>query len=229
MSATRARKQGTRRGWTGALLVVAVIVAVGVRYRVGPAWLSYFGVRVLPPEGVELHGPASRPLASPRDDLPGLANFAWVARDLCRGAQPTAEGSRTLEGMGVRTVVSLRESRSDLDELRGTSLRYVRVPMNPGRPEDADVGAFLALFGDEANLPVFVHCQKGADRTGTACALYRVAFEGWPVEDAMKELPRFGFHDVWTGLLEYLRDADAERLRGLAAATPSPTIEGPFP
>lgn len=227
MGATRARKQGSRWRRIAVLLAVAALGAVVVRYRIGPAWLAYVGVDVPLPEGVELRGPASRSLASPRDDLPGLANFAWVSQDLCRGAQPTREGFRTLESMGVRTVVSLRESRSDRDELRGTSLRYVQIRMNPARPEDAEVGAYLALFGDEANLPIFVHCQKGADRTGTACAVYRIAFEGWPVEDAMKELPRFGFHEVWTGLLEYLRDADPERLRDLAASTPPPTVEAP--
>ena len=42
------------------------------------------------------------------------------------------------------------------------------------------------------------------------CAIYRMVREGWPVEEAVRELPAFGFHEVWVGCLEYLHGLDTE-------------------
>ncbi len=34
---------------------------------------------------------------------------------------------------------------------------------------------FLRIVTDPKRVPVLVHCQAGADRTGTMCAVYRIA------------------------------------------------------
>src|SRR5256885_1649694 len=57
---------------------------------------------------------------TPRDDVPGVPNFARVSDVLYRGAQPTHEGFLELKKLGVRTVVSLRQMHSDRDMLSGT-------------------------------------------------------------------------------------------------------------
>ena len=46
--------------------------------------------------------------------------------------------------------------------------------MKPWHAEDEDVVAFLKIASNTNNLPVFVHCQRGADRTGMMCAMYRI-------------------------------------------------------
>jgi protein tyrosine/serine phosphatase len=48
-------------------------------------------------------------------------------------------------------------------------------------------------------LPAFIHCQHGADRTGTMVAVYRVRVQGWTKEDAIKEMmeEKYGFHHVY--------------------------------
>ena len=43
-----------------------------------------------------------------RIELPGVPNFHKVSNDLYRGAQPTAEGMKRLEKLGIKTVVNLR-------------------------------------------------------------------------------------------------------------------------
>ena len=43
------------------------------------------------------------------------------------------------------------------------------------------------------NLPVFVHCQIGRDRTGCAIGAYRIAKQGWTAEQAIQEMERYGF------------------------------------
>lgn len=150
------------------------------------------------------------------DERPGLPNLHRVAPNLWRGAQPTEEGFRELERMGVRTVLSLRGFHGD--ELpAGSPLAYERISFKTWHPEDEDVVRFLRIVSDPARQPVFVHCQHGADRTGTMCAIYRVACEGWTKEQALAEMVEggFGFHSIWTNLIDYVRELDVE---GLAAA-----------
>lgn len=211
-----------RLGWA----LLAVLAVACVYRRVGYGWLTYVGIDVRP-HAAALEGPSSRELSTPESTCPGVPNFAEVSPELYRGAQPTAAGFRELRRRGVRTVVSLRETRSDRGLLRGTGLAYVHIPIPPARVHDREVVKFLRLFDDPNAVPVFVHCQMGSDRTGTMCAAYRIVRQGWAPEDALKELPRFGFHEVWPELPRYLAGLDAERLRGLVAQAPKTPVEAP--
>jgi protein tyrosine phosphatase (PTP) superfamily phosphohydrolase (DUF442 family) len=166
-----------------------------------------------------------RALASPRNDVPGAPNLAQVSPVLWRSAQPTAEGFKNLQAMGIRTVVNLRNFTSDRDELKGLGLRYHHIHFATWHAEDEDVVAFLKIVSDPANHPVLVHCQHGADRTGTMVAAYRVVMEGWTMEEAMQELPRFGFHSIWTNLKTYLQKFDAAAMKKMVDAAPAPKVE----
>lgn len=167
-------------------------------------------------ERVAERSPDARPAAwaVPRSE-PGLPNLYRVDEGLYRGAQPSAEGMRSLERMGVRTVINLRAFHSDRDELRGTRLGYEHIRFHPWHPEDEDVEAFLRIVTDPARRPVFVHCAHGADRTGMMVAIYRMVVQGWSADEAIAEMTGggFGFHPIWSNLLGYLRSFDATRWR----------------
>ena len=52
---------------------------------------------------------------------------------------------------------------------------YVRIGLSGlFAPSDHQMEQILALFEDSANGPVFVHCRRGADRTGLVIACYRI-------------------------------------------------------
>ena len=87
----------------------------------------------------------TRPSTQPRNDIPGLPNFAKVSDGLYRGAQPTAEGFDRLKKMGVKTVVNLRSFSSDRSELKGTGLRYAHIYCKAWHPEDEDTLEFLKI------------------------------------------------------------------------------------
>ncbi len=156
-------------------------------------------------------------------DCPGCPNLYRVNDRLYRGAQPTPEGFRRLEAMGIRTVVSLRAFHSDRADLGGTNLAYESIPMVAWEAEKEDLVRFLKIATDPERTPVFVHCQRGADRTGLVVAVYRVAVEGWTREAAIEEMRQggYGFQPIWQNLVEYLQKLDVEDLRRQAGLTKS--------
>ena len=160
----------------------------------------------------------ARPWAEPLTGE-GLDNFYRVAPQLYRGAQPTAEGMKTLKAMGIRTVVNLRSLHSDRDEIGDTGLAYEHIHFNPLHAEEEDVVRFLQIVTDPARRPVFVHCQHGSDRTGTMCAIYRVAVCGWTKDEALEEMTKggFGFHKSFENLLRFVRGLDVEAMKRRAA------------
>lgn len=180
-------------------------------------------------------------------ERPGLPNLHMVSEGLYRGAQPTAEGFRELKAMGVRTVLDLRSGHSDLEMVRGSGassgtekgpdpfangLGYASIPMHAWDPEEEDIVAFLQVVTDPARAPVFVHCEHGADRTGTVCAAYRVAMQGWSVDQAVDEMVNggFGFHAIWRERLSgYLRKLDFEEIKRKAGIGGKPMQAPPGP
>ena len=146
---------------------------------------------------------------------PGLANFYRVTTNLYRGAQPTTRGMAELKAMGIKTVINLRNLHSDDDELLGTGLKQGRLHMKPWHAEDEDVVYFLKWVANTNNLPVFVHCQRGADRTGMICAMYRIVICGWTKPEAIREMKEggFGFNPVWKNLEAYIERVDIAKLR----------------
>jgi len=145
----------------------------------------------------------------------GVDNCFRVAPGLYRGAQPTAEGMRSLKALGIRTIVNLRQLHSDRDEIGGEGLAYVHIRCGPFHPEMEDAVAFLKVAADPNRQPVFVHCQRGIDRTGMMCAVYRMAVQGWTHEEAVAEMTRggFGHDDVFRNVVEWLRSVDVGELR----------------
>lgn len=105
---------------------------------------------------------------------PGLPNFFKVSDELYRGAQPTSEGMKELEKMGIKTVINLRSFHSDKDEAKNTELEKEHLYVKAWHPEEKEVIEFLKIITDKTKTPVFVHCQHGADRTGLMVAMYRI-------------------------------------------------------
>ena len=148
-------------------------------------------------------------------ELAEVPNLHKVSDDLYRSAQPTAQGLESLKKKGIKTIVNLRSFHSDRDEIGNTGLGYEHIYMKAWHPERKEVVRFLQIVTDPNRTPVLVHCQHGADRTGTMCALYRVAIQGWTKEEAIQEMTKgdFGFHEIWINLPKWIRDLDIESIK----------------
>ncbi len=160
--------------------------------------------------------PANRPAhwAKPIP-MEGVPNLHKVSDMLYRSAQPSAEGMKTIKTMGIETIVDLRSFHSDRDKIGDAGLAYERIYMKAWHPEEEDVVRFLQIVANPKRSPVIVHCQHGADRTGTMCAIYRVAVQGWSKEEALKEMVQggFGFHGIWENLTQWINGLDVEGIR----------------
>lgn len=158
-------------------------------------------------------------------EQPGLPNLHKVSDDLYRGAQPTAEGIERLKALGVKTIINLRSSDTDKGLSIPPGIAYERIPMTAWRPNDPDVVRFLQIVTDESRLPAFVHCRRGADRTGMMVAIYRIAVQDWDKEQAIAEMTQggFRFNSGWQNLVRYIRDLDIEAIRQQAGLREPPT------
>ena len=140
---------------------------------------------------------------------PGLRNVARVSPTLYRGGQPTAEGYQKLKAMGVRTIINLRRFHSSRDAAEAAGLNYVAIPLHASLgstpPNEDEVRRFFETVLDPDQQPVYVHCKRGADRTGVMSALYRIECEGWSPEDAIDEMQAFGYADIFVDLIAFVR------------------------
>jgi len=147
--------------------------------------------------------------------LEGVPNLFQVSSNLYRSAQPTAEGFRRLQAMGIQTVINLRSFHSDRDEMGSLGLAGEHLTLKAWHPEIKEAVSFLRMVNDPRRGPILVHCQHGADRTGAMCALYRVAVQGWTREEALREMTEggFGFHSIWRNLPAWLIELDMDSIR----------------
>jgi tyrosine-protein phosphatase SIW14 len=138
-------------------------------------------------------------------DPEGIHNFHQVNEHVYRGAQPNGEGFAALAKLGIKTVVDLRGERSEATEVQGAGMRYVRMAWSGFKaPSEAQIASVLALLDDNSAWPVFVHCRRGADRTGTAIACYRIAHDHWTNQQALDEAKSFGMSSMEIAMQRFI-------------------------
>jgi protein tyrosine/serine phosphatase len=142
-----------------------------------------------------------------RKEQRGLPNFGQVTENLYRGGQPTSEGFITLHSMGVGMVVNFRdepaETAAEKLEVESLGIKYVSIPWSANqKPSSAQIVEFLDLVRANPNTKIFVHCRRGADRTGTMVASYRVAVEHKSAGEAISEMHRYHYDWLFRAQLE---------------------------
>jgi tyrosine-protein phosphatase SIW14 len=140
---------------------------------------------------------------------PPIPNFHQVNEHLYRGGQPAPDTWQHIAKLGVKTVIDLRreDEHSTAEEAKAVAafgMNYVNVPMKGVvAPTDEQIAKVMALL--DSKEPVFVHCKKGMDRTGTVIACYRIAHDRWQREQALQEAKSLGMGAVQVGLKHYIK------------------------
>ncbi len=138
-------------------------------------------------------------------DVAGVPNFHQVDEHVYRGAQPNGQGFSGLAKIGIKTVIDLRGETSEEKEVQNAGMRYVRLPWSGYKaPAVSQISSVLALLGDNTAWPVFVHCKRGADRTGTAIACYRIVHDHWSNQEALAEAKTFGMSSMEVAMERFI-------------------------
>lgn len=196
MSKTYDRQSYGRLGVVAVALALS-IVPVGVRAQDAP-----------PAHAAQQSESRARVGRQVHSEFP---NFHEVNAHLYRGAQPRKGGLQKLAALGVKTVINLRDddarAAEEEREARALGLRYFNVPVSrAGRPDSKQLEEVLALIDAAENQPVFVHCKRGADRTGAVVAVYRMMHDGWTGERALEEAEGYGMGFWQRGKKDFIKD-----------------------
>jgi protein tyrosine/serine phosphatase len=153
-------------------------------------------------------------------DISGVPNFHQVDEHVYRGAQPYGQGYAGLAKIGIKTVIDLRGEGSEGNAVQRAGMRYVRLPWSGYKaPADSQITAVLSLLNDNAAWPVFVHCRRGADRTGTAIACYRIEHDHWTNQQALAEARTFGMSSMEIAMQRFILRFAAPGVASNAATT----------
>jgi protein tyrosine/serine phosphatase len=88
---------------------------------------------------------------------------------------------------------------SEVELCKEMGVRYVYIAPDlisrrkVGKERPRAIEEFLALMDDPANYPVLIHCKAGLHRTGCMVAVYRMEYQGWSPQEALRELKANGF------------------------------------
>jgi protein tyrosine/serine phosphatase len=149
--------------------------------------------------------------------LQGVPNLYKVTDYLYRSGQPTQEGMKNLEKLGIKTIINLRAFFYDSDEIKDTGLLVEELSVRVWDIEDAYVVRVLQIIRKRENGPFLIHCSNGSDRAGVMIAMFRIVEQGWTKEDAIQEMVNggYGFHRIWIwfGVVGYVKHVDIEKIR----------------
>ncbi len=163
----------------------------------------------------------------------------------------TADGFRdAIDKLKIKTVISFwdedpdpdlpanrfigsKTKESELCASLGVDYRFIFVKLLPdaevGRKPLTAVEEFLRVMDDERSYPVLVHCKAGLHRTGVMAAIYRMEYDGWSKEDALRELRSHGFGEFVANtsnpyIAQYVMQYKPRRQAGVQRIVPGITV-----
>lgn len=131
-------------------------------------------------------------------------NFYQVSQDVFRSEQPNAELAQTLKSEKIDTIINLRARNEDVIVLKDQNFNLVHIPIYTWAINRSDLLKAMKVIqtAKQNNHKVLVHCYHGSDRTGATIAMYRIIFENWSIDDAVKEMKEggYGYHVIWKNI-----------------------------
>ncbi len=135
-----------------------------------------------------------------------LNNLYQISDSLFRSEQPKFSSKNELKDIGIKSILNLRDDKSDSALFKSNDFYLYHVIMKAGNIEKKSVDEVLRIIED-APKPMLIHCKHGADRTGLIVAIYRITKQGWSKEMAIFEMKRggFGFHDKYLNIPKFIK------------------------
>jgi protein tyrosine phosphatase (PTP) superfamily phosphohydrolase (DUF442 family) len=129
--------------------------------------------------------------------------------------------------MGVHTVLDLRgsggRSNREAEIVRGLGMQYVNIPLDGFvAPTPEQISKIFAVLNDASAGKIFVHCRRGADRTGTVLAVYRIQHDHWTNQQALAEAKSMKMASAERLMRKFVLDYQPAPAAPAAAASPVP-------
>jgi protein tyrosine phosphatase (PTP) superfamily phosphohydrolase (DUF442 family) len=158
-----------------------------------------------------------------------IDNFARVTPGITRGAQPSEKALTLMAKDGFKTIIDLRMNGAGTESeeviTKRLGMNYVHIPMTAlVTPTTQQVAQFLSIVKAPENLPAFVHCRQGADRTGTALAIYRRKVQGWDFDKTYAEMREHHFKPFLFGMKDLVKNCDSQNFDLANAPTNAPAV-----
>ena len=129
-----------------------------------------------------------------------IKNFGQMDERFYRGAQPKEKDYESLNALGVKTVIDLRDDPESYEKqkVEALGMRYVNIPMSDKHyPRSDQIDQFIKLVGDPSTGKFFVHCAGGRHRTGVMGAVYRFTHYDWNFDQVYTEMKTYDFYTRW--------------------------------
>jgi len=103
----------------------------------------------------------------------------------------------------IRVVIDFRKSPESVEKekkvLAQTGAYYAHIPSDQV-PDPERIEAFLKILDNPENRPVLMHCTHGVGRAGLYSAVYRMEYDKWSNNRAIREARRLsGFGSFQKG------------------------------
>ena len=161
--------------------IAFVIASVGVML-----WATMLAVGAVSPAQVT------------RVEVPGVRNMTQVEPTIACAGATDASAIDEIAKRGYKSIINVRlssEAGANIDEARSAAsrvgIRYIHLPFEIAKPDEAIVDRFITVVTDTANQPAFVHCGS-ANRVAGLWMIKRVVTDGWDAARAESEARAIG-------------------------------------
>ncbi len=146
-----------------------------------------------------------------------IEQWGMIDENIYRGAQPTKHGLELLKKMGVKTIINLRHEPEEIAQekewVEALGMKFIKLPWRiQVQPKEAVMKDYLEALKKSEDGPFFVHCRRGAERTGVAEALYLYYNKGFSFDQAYEKSIN-GYHTLF-----YWRPFIKKRFKGFVDA-----------
>ena len=109
-----------------------------------------------------------------------------------------------LKNHQIGTIINLRAKDADSLVFKNENFNLVHIPINTWAIDRHDLLEVMQQIklAKQNDQRVLLHCYHGSDRTGASVAMYRIIFENWAIDDAVKEMKQggYGYHIIWKNI-----------------------------